>query len=46
MPLAVLAVALAAATYPAWRVLLLGKEATLEELLQLRCSSRGQAAPR
>jgi|KBSMisStandDraft_5_1062788.scaffolds.fasta_scaffold51333_2 hypothetical protein len=32
-----LAVALVAATSPAWRVLLLGADPTLDELLQLRC---------
>jgi len=32
-----LVVALLAATSPAWRVLLLGADPTLDELLQLRC---------
>jgi hypothetical protein len=30
-------VAIVAATSPAWRVLLLGADPTLDELLQLRC---------
>jgi hypothetical protein len=30
-------VALLAATSPAWRVLLLGADPTLDELLQIRC---------
>ena len=42
VPSALLAVALATATYPAWRVMLLGKDATIDELLQLVCSSRGR----
>jgi hypothetical protein len=40
----VFAVALGAATAPAWRVVLLGAEPTLEQLLALRCSSRDAAA--
>ena len=32
-----LAVALVAATSPAWRVLMLGANPTLDELLQMRC---------
>ena len=35
----VLAVALVAATSPVWRVLLLGSDATLDELMQLRCTA-------
>ncbi|MES2740968.1 MAG: hypothetical protein V4754_08440 [Pseudomonadota bacterium] len=37
---AVLAAALVAATWPAWRVLMLGERATFEELLMLVCSTR------
>lgn len=33
----VLGIALIAATYPAWRVLMLGKNPTLEELLNVVC---------
>ena len=40
----VFAVALGAATAPAWRVVLLGAEPTLEQLLALRCSGRDAAA--
>ena len=34
-----LAAALAAATSPLWRVLMLGAKPTLDELMQLRCSA-------
>ncbi len=36
----VLAVGLVAATYPGWRVAMLGVQPTLEELLSLRCLAR------
>jgi hypothetical protein len=36
---AVLVAALVLATWPAWRVLLLGDNPTLDELLQLICSA-------
>jgi hypothetical protein len=45
-PATLLTVALAVATYPAWRVLLLGKDATIDELLQLVCSSRDRHGAR
>ena len=35
-----LVAALAAASYPAWRVLTLDEEPTLEELQSLRCATR------
>jgi hypothetical protein len=38
--LAALVAGLILATWPAWRVLLLGANPTLEELRQLVCSSR------
>jgi hypothetical protein len=34
-----LVIALVAATSPLWRVLMLGTEPTLDELMQLRCSA-------
>ena len=34
-----LLVLVAAATFPAWRLLLLGDGATVDELLQLRCGA-------
>jgi len=40
LPGLALAAALLLATWPAWRVLTLGDNPTLEELLQLVCSSR------
>jgi hypothetical protein len=43
---ATLAVALVAATSPAWRVVLLDASPTLDDLLQLRCLGGRLASPR
>lgn len=40
LPLVLLALALVAATYPAWRVVLLDDTPTMEELVALICSAR------
>jgi hypothetical protein len=43
LPAAILAVALAAASWPAWRVWMLGDAPTIDELLQLACAPRPRA---
>lgn len=43
--MALLTLGIAAATYPAWRVLLLGGKPTFEELLRFTCSATGPAGP-
>jgi hypothetical protein len=43
LPVVALAGALLLATWPTWRVLMLGDNPTLEELLQLICSTRTKA---
>jgi hypothetical protein len=40
VPTLILAAALLLAGWPTWRVLILGERPTLEELMQLVCSSR------
>ncbi len=41
----ILLLGLSAATYPAWRVLLLGARPTLDELLRQTCSATAAAGP-
>ncbi len=43
--IALFVLALGAATYPVWRLALLGSQPTLEELLRLTCSATSAAGP-